>query len=317
MFIDSAKIAVRAGKGGKGCTSFYRDKYTRYDIPDGGDGGRGGDVIIIADRNLHTLLDFQYNRHFYAQNGGHASSKGKTGRNAEPLYVRVPCGTIVKEAATNCVLRSLEHDKDQVIVSVGSKGGRGNQHKREEVAPLEVEEKELLLDLKLIADAGVIGFPNAGKSTLISSISKAHPKVAAYPFTTTFPVLGVVGDQKDSFVIADIPGLIEGSSEGKGLGFEFLRHVERTKVLVHLIDMAASDNRDPVSAYEIIQSELKKYSKEVSKKTQILVANKMDLENAAENLVKFKKTVKKKIHLISALTKDGLEELIEAIRKKL
>lgn len=317
MFIDSAKIYVKAGSGGKGCQSFYRDKYTRYPIPNGGDGGRGADIIIMADRNLHTLLDFQYNRHFRGQAGGHASSNNKKGKDAEALIIKVPCGTVIKDAGINCILRSLEKDKEEVIVAVGGKGGRGNWHKQEPIDSLPGEEKELTLDLKLIADAGVVGFPNAGKSTLISHISNAHPKIAAYPFTTTFPVLGVVGDKDESFIIADIPGLIEGSSLGKGLGDKFLRHVERTKVLVHLIDIAASEGRDPVSDYEKINQEIKNYSKEVYKKPQILAANKMDLDSAKENLKKFKKIVKKKIYPISALNRTGLEELIEAIREKL
>lgn len=317
MFIDSAKIYVRAGNGGKGCRSFYRDKYTRYGIPDGGDGGKGADVIIKADRNLLTLLDFQYNRHFRGADGSHASSKNKKGKNGASLIIRVPCGTIIKALKTDCVLRSLDKDQEQVIVALGGMGGRGNYHRGEVTEPQAGEEKELLLDLKLIADVGVVGFPNTGKSTLISHISNAHPKIAAYPFTTKFPVLGVVGKTDNAFVIADIPGLIEGSSRGRGLGEKFLRHIERTKVLIHLIDMAGSEARDPRDDYRIINEELKNYSNDVYKKPQILVANKMDLESASTNIKKFKKAIKKEIYPISALKKQGLEELIEAIRKKL
>lgn len=317
MFIDVAKIYVRPGRGGKGCRSFYRDKYTRHGIPDGGDGGRGGDVIIRADRNLRTLLDFQYNRHFHAENGGHASSKNKKGRNGQPLIIRVPCGTIIKDAATNCVLRSLDEDNRQVVAAIGSNGGRGNHNGNEVTEPEIVQEKELVFDLKLIADAGVIGFPNAGKSTLISNISNAHTKIAAYPFTTKFPVLGVIGEKENAFILADIPGLIEGSSKGRGLGDKFLRHIERTKVLVHLVDMAACEGRDPVEDYRIINKEIKAYSPEVYKKPQILAANKMDLEGAQDNLKRFKKLIGKKIYPISALRRQGLEELIEAIKKKL
>ena len=317
MFIDSAKIYVRPGNGGKGCRSFYRDKYTRYGIPNGGDGGRGADIIVKADRNLRTLLDFQYNRHFRGACGGHASSKNKKGKDAAALIIRVPCGTIIKDIKTDCVLRSLDNDQEQVIVALGGKGGRGNQHGHAITEPQIGEEKELLLDLKLIADVGVVGFPNTGKSTLISHISNAHPKIAAYPFTTKFPVLGVVGIKDDVFVVADIPGLIEGSSRGRGLGDKFLRHIERTKVLIHLIDMAGCEARDPVDDYRIINAELKNYSKDVYKKPQILVANKMDLESAATNIKKFKKVIKKEIYPISALKKQGLEELIEAIRKEL
>jgi len=319
MFIDTAKIHVRGGNGGKGCRSFYRDKYQRLGIPDGGDGGKGGDVIFRADRNLHTLLDFQYNRHFYAKNGEHGSGKQKKGKDGEPLIVRVPLGTIITDAATGSTLRSLNVDQEEVTVAKGGKGGRGNQHRHSiEVTDPEIcEEKELILDLKLIADVGVVGYPNAGKSTLISNISNAHPKIAAYPFTTKFPVLGVVIKDENKFVIADIPGLIEGSAKGRGLGDKFLRHIERTKILVHMVDMGSSEGRNPIHDYKVINEELRGYSAEVFKKPQILVANKMDLDGAEANLKKFKKVVKKKIIPISALNKIGLEELIEAIWEKL
>lgn len=317
MFIDSSKIHVRGGNGGKGCESVYTDKYTRQGIPDGGDGGKGGNVVIAADRNLSSLLDFQYNRHFHAQDGAHGSGKNKKGKGGKDLIIRVPCGTIIKDLNTDCVLRSLEKDQESVIIARGGAGGRGNGHKQDVTDFEPGEQKEILLELKLIADAGTVGFPNAGKSTLVTSISKAHSKIAAYPFTTTFPILGVVRVEDDSFVIADIPGLIEGSWTGKGLGDRFLKHIERTKVLVHVIDMAGYDGRDPLRDYKIINDELKNYSKEVWKKPQVLVANKMDLESAAVNLERFKKAVKRKIYPISAANKTGLEELIEAIRKKL
>lgn len=317
MFIDSVKIFVRSGEGGRGCQSFYRDKYTRYGIPDGGDGGCGADIIIKADRNLRTLLDFQYQRHFFGAHGSHGSSKNKKGKDAPPVIIRVPCGTVVKDAKTNCLLRDLKDDQETVIVAAGGKGGRGNQHHCQATGGQPAEEKELLLDLNLIADVGVVGFPNSGKSTLISSVSGARPKIAAYPFTTKFPVLGVVGEGEDSFVIADIPGLIEGSSRGRGLGDKFLRHIQRTKVLIHLIDMAACDGRDPIEDYRIINKELKNYSLQIYHKPQIIAANKMDLENAVLNLTRFKKAIRKKIYPISALKKEGLEELIEAARKKI
>jgi GTPase len=317
MFIDSAKISVQAGRGGKGCRCFYRDKYTRYGIPDGGDGGRGGDVIFRADRNLRSLLDFQYNRHFRGQGGGHGSGKNKKGKDGLSVTVRVPCGTLVKDARTDCLLRSLDKDGEEVIVALGGKGGRSNQHNHEVTDPAPGEEKEISLDLKLIADVGVIGFPNAGKSTLISSVSNAQPKIAAYPFTTKAPVLGVVGSKEEAIIIADIPGLIEGSSQGRGLGDKFLRHIERTSLLIHLVDMAGCDGRDPVYDYKTINAELKSYSKEVFKKPQIIAANKMDLEPAKKNLERFKKEIGKRVYPVSALKKEGLEELIEAVRKKL
>jgi GTP-binding protein len=317
VFIDSVKIFVRSGNGGGGCQSFYRDKYTRRGIPDGGDGGCGADIVIKADRNLRTLLDFQYKRHFFGAHGGHGSSKNKKGKDAPAVIIRIPCGTLVKDAKTNCLLRDLKDDQETLVVAAGGRGGLGNQHHRQATKGEPGEEKELLLELNLIADVGVVGFPNSGKSTLISSISNARPKIAAYPFTTKFPVLGAVGDGEGSFVIADIPGLIEGSSSGKGLGDKFLRHIQRTKVLIHLIDMAACDGRDPIEDYRVINKELKNYSLQIYQKPQIIAANKMDLENANFNLAKFKKVIKKKIYPISALKKEGLEELIEAARKKI
>lgn len=317
MFIDQAKIYVRAGKGGKGCQSFYRDKYTRKGIPDGGDGGRGADIIIRADRNLYTLLDFQYNRHFYGLDGAHGSGKNKKGKGAPSIIIRVPVGTSIKDTKSNCVLRDLKQDNEEVIVAVGGKGGLGNRHSQEVSSGEPGEEKELLLDLKLIAEVGVVGFPNVGKSTLISHISNAHPKIAAYPFTTKTPVLGVVRYNDKTFVIADIPGLIEGSSAGRGLGDKFLRHIERTKLLIHLVDMSGFEARDPLEDYKKINKELKNYSPEVYKKPQIIAANKMDLETAGHNLARFRKSVKKKVYPISALKKQGLEELIEAVAKRL
>lgn len=317
MFIDQAKIYVKAGKGGKGCASFYRDKYTRRGIPDGGDGGKGADIIARADRNLSTLLDFQYNRHFFGLNGGNGSSKNKKGREAPSVIMRVPLATTIKDLNSNCILRDLDKDAQEVVVAYGGKGGFGNAHHKCATDGSLGEEKELLLDLRLIADVGIVGFPNVGKSTLISHISHAHPKIASYPFTTKFPVLGVVGSAHNSFVIAEIPGLIEGSSFGKGLGDRFLRHIERTGLILHLMDMSGSEGRDPVEDYHIINKELKNYGKEISKKPQIMVANKMDLENSVLHLERFKKAIKKKIYPISALKKEGLEDLVEAIRRKL
>jgi len=317
MFIDSAKIYVKAGSGGKGCESYYRDKYTRYGIRNGGDGGRGADIIIRADAHLHTLLDFRYNRHFKGENGGHGSSQQKKGKDALPVIIRVPCGTTVKDANTGCVLRDLEYNQDEVIAVIGGKGGLGNHHSKEVTQPQAGQEKNLILDLKLIADVGVVGFPNAGKSTLISNISNAHPKIAAYPFTTKSPILGVVNAGDRSFVIADIPGLIEGSSHGRGLGDDFLRHVERTKILVHLIDISGFEGRDPLEDYKTINRELKNYNKDVAAKKQIIAANKIDLENAGVNLTRFRKAIRRKIYPISALKKEGLEDLIEAIGQEL
>ena len=317
MFVDSVKINVKAGDGGKGCKSLYRDKYSRMGVPDGGNGGRGADIIVKADRNLHTLLDFQFNKHFKGAHGGHGSGNNKRGRDALPVIIFVPCGTVITDASNGCVLRDLEKDKDELIVVTGGKGGIGNHHNHEVTPGEPGEQKDIILDLKIIADVGVVGYPNAGKSTLISSVSGARPKIASYPFSTKFPILGVVNTGEKQFVIADIPGLIEGSSGGRGLGDKFLRHIERTRILIHLIDMSGWEGRDPLNDYKVINKELSNYSKEVARKPQILVANKMDLDGASENLIKFKKSVKKRIYPISALKKEGLEELIAGIKKKL
>lgn len=315
MFIDQAKIYVRGGKGGKGCKSFYRDRLSRYGIPDGGDGGRGSDIIIKADRNLYTLLDFQYKRHFYGLHGGNGSGKKKKGKDATPIFIRVPLGTKVLDLKTGCLLKDLTQDQQEVVVAKGGAGGLGNQHHSEPSEGELGQEKELLLDLKLIAEVSVVGFPNVGKSTLISSISNAHPKVAAYPFTTKSPVLGVAKHRDKSFVVADVPGLIEGSSYGRGLGDRFLRHIERTKVIIHLIDISGSEGRDPANDYKIINKELRNYSKEIAQKPQIIAANKMDLEGSENNLLRFKKIIKKRVFPISALKRNGLEELIEAVAR--
>lgn len=316
MFIDQAKIQVKAGDGGKGCRSFYRDKYNRKGIPDGGDGGRGSDIVIKSDRNLSTLLDFRYNKHFFGANGGHGSGNRRKGKDAPEVIIRVPCGTMVKDAKTGCLLRDLYDDGQSFIVASGGRGGRGNWRKCDATLGEPAEEKELLFDLKVIADVGTVGFPNAGKSTLISSVSNAHPKIAAYPFTTKAPVLGVVKRGEKRFVIADIPGLIEGSSSGRGLGDTFLRHVERTKVLIHVIDMSGYEGRDPLEDYKKINIELKKYSSSVYKKPQVIAANKMDLDGADCNLKRFKGAVKKKVYPISALKREGLQELLDAVSKR-
>lgn len=318
MFIDSAKINVAAGNGGRGCNSFYRDRYQRKGIPDGGDGGNGGDIVIKTDRNLFTLLDFQHHRHFRAENGGMGGSKHKRGKDAPPVIVRVPVGTLVKDLASGCVLRDLDKEDEQVIVARGGKGGLGSRHRMEEpTAAVPGEVKDIFLDLKLLAEVGVVGFPNAGKSTLISAISNAHPKIAPYPFTTKSPVLGMVRKGDKKFVVADIPGLIEGASEGRGLGDKFLKHIERTRILIHIIDMAGFEGRDPLEDYKKINLELKAYSPQIYKKPQIVAANKMDLEGAEENLKRFRQKHKKQVYPISALNRVGLEELIDAVAKKL
>ncbi|MDO8662317.1 MAG: GTPase ObgE [Candidatus Omnitrophota bacterium] len=317
-FVDQAKIFVKAGDGGPGCSSLYRDQFMRWGRPDGGDGGKGSDIIIRADRNLHTLLDLKYNQHFRGANGGRGGSNHKTGREGAPLVIRVPVGTTITDAKSSCVLRDLNKDAEEVVVAKAGAGGKGNnKHNLQGEPGAPGEEKELILDLKLIAEVGVVGFPNVGKSTLISNISNAQPKIAAYPFTTKFPILGFVRRGEKTFVVADIPGLIKGSAEGKGLGDRFLRHVERTRILIHMVDISGFEGRDPLQDYQTINQELKSYSALVGRKIQIIAANKMDLDGAEVNLKKFKKVVKKKIYPISALNKEGLEELIDAVAEKL
>lgn len=320
MFIDNVKIAVKAGSGGSGCRSFYKDLYARYKRADGGDGGRGGNIVIRADRNFFTLYDFKYRQHFVASSGAHGSSNRKKGQDAKDTVILVPCGTIVIDGRTNLRLRELLKHGDEVVAALAGSGGKGSVHAKEEddLQGVPGEAKELILDLKLIADVGLVGFPNSGKSTLISKVSGAHPKIASYPFTTKDPVLGIVNVDEDLFFsIADIPGLIKDSHLGKGLGDRFLRHVERTKILVQLIDMAGVDGRDPLEDYYTINDELKFYGREIGKKPRILVANKMDLSPAQENLERFKREVGKKITPISAQEAQGLKGLLDAIKKKL
>lgn len=318
MFIDEVKIYVKAGDGGDGCNSFYRDKFTRRGRPDGGDGGDGGDVIFKVDSNVHTLLDFKYQQHLKAESGSHGSSNNKAGRRGQDLSVRIPPGTIIKDFENGLVLRDLVKEGEGVAVAKGGQGGKGNSRNRpsEEGAP--GEEKTLLLELKLIADVGIIGYPNAGKSTLISKISSARPKIASYPFTTKEPVLGVVKVYDTAFVVAEVPGLIEGAHEGRGLGDRFLRHIERTNVLIHLVDIAGFEGRDPCKDYVSLNEELKAYNKELMKRPQVVALNKIDMPDARSLLKIFKKTFPRiEVFPISALAGNGTKELLAAVHKKL
>lgn len=318
MFIDIAKIEAASGAGGKGCNSFYRDKLNRRGFPDGGEGGKGGDVVIQADENVDTLLDFKYRRHFHAPHGAHGSGKNKKGKAGEDVIAKVPVGVVVKDASSNLILRDLNHNGDRVIVAKGGAGGKGNSPRHEATQGGSGEMREVSLELKLIADVGLVGYPNAGKSSLLSVISKARPKIANFPFTTLSPVLGTVNAGGFIFKVADIPGLIEGAHEGRGLGHEFLRHIERTKVLVHLIDMASIDGRDPVLDYELLNKELFCYNEALGRKPQVAVANKMDLEAALDNLKRFRAKYRKlEIIPISCEEKTGLEPLLKKLRREL
>lgn len=317
MFVDRAKIIVAAGNGGNGCNSFYRDRQIRRGKPNGGNGGDGGSIIFEATPNKKTLYDFRFNRDFRAERGTHGSSNNKTGKRGQGLTIKVPPGTVIIDSETNLTLRDLAEQNQRVIVCKGGKGGRGNSRRREATDGEPGEEKTLLLELKVIADVGIVGFPNVGKSTFICKVSKAKSKIASYPFTTKNPILGVVKREDEPIVLADLPGLIEGAHEGRGLGVQFLRHVERTKFLIHMVDIAAVEGRDPVEDYNKLNKELKLYTKDLSKEVQLVVANKMDLPEAKENLKRFKKIVKKKVYPISAMTGEGTQELIHALFKKL
>ncbi len=316
-FVDEARIFVSAGKGGNGCESFYSDKRTRHPRPDGGDGGKGGDIVFEASRSIQTLLDYKFRQHHKAKKGGHASSKGKSGRTGEDCILRIPVGTTIRDVDTNLVIKDLVRDGQRIIVAYGGRGGIGNNQKRTPKLPQEGQDKTILLELKILADVGLIGFPNVGKSTIVSAISKVRSKIANYPFTTRQPILGFVSQDDFEFVVADLPGLIEGAHEGKGLGDKFLKHVERTKILVHVLDMAGVEGRDPLEDYEKINYELQEYSHKVFLKKRIVVANKMDLPESRANLKRFQKKFSDKIFSVSASEKQGLKNLINEIKRTL
>lgn len=329
MFTDYVKIYAKAGDGGNGAISFRREKYVAAGGPDGGDGGKGGDVYFEVDPNSNTLIDFRYKKKFKAQNGNNGEGSNKYGKGGEDLTIKVPIGTVIKDATTNEVLADLSQEGQRELVLKGGRGGKGNTHFATSTrqAPRfsqdgeNGEEKELILELKLIADVGLIGFPNVGKSTFLGRTTSATPKIADYHFTTLEPNLGVVKtDYGESFVIADIPGIIEGASEGVGLGLQFLRHIERTRLLLHIIDVSGSEGRDPVDDFNKINAELQKYSKKLSKRKQIIVANKIDSmqdESLYNELEKMAKENNIEIFKISAVTGEGVSELIKRVAELL
>ena len=317
MFIDRANISVKAGDGGNGSNSFCRIKGLKK-RQDGGDGGKGGDIVLLADKNVQTLVDFHFRRHFRADKGANGSGNNKKGANAADCIIMLPLGTIVRDKYEDITYCDLKEGRQSAVLIKGGSGGHGNSKFRQAAHGEPGEEKEITLELKLIADVGIIGYPNAGKSSLISRVSKAKSKVADYPFTTKTPVLGVVRlDGERSFVICDIPGLIEGAHSGRGLGDDFLRHVERTKVLIHMIDMASVDCRNPVDDFKSINNELMLYNPELVNRPQIIAANKMDIPDARESLKDFKKKVRKTVYPTSCVTGEGIRELLEAVYKKL
>ena len=327
MFTDYAKIYASAGKGGNGAVSFRREKYIAAGGPDGGDGGKGGDIYFEVDTDSNTLIDFRYKKKFKAENGSNGEGAHKYGKSGEDLYIKVPIGTIVKDAKTNEILADLSEKGQKELVLRGGRGGKGNSHfaTATRQAPRfaqggeEGEEKELILELKLLADVGLIGYPSVGKSTILSIVTAATPKIADYPFTTLVPNLGVVKPEYgESFVIADIPGLIEGASEGVGLGTEFLRHIERTRLLLHVIDVSGLSGRDPIEDYYVINKELEKYSEKLAKRKQIIVANKIDSMQDPEIYEKLEKLAKEnnqELFKISAATGEGIKELMIEVSK--
>ena len=323
QFIDRTTITVKAGDGGNGKSAFRREKFVPKGGPSGGDGGRGADIIFVVDNNMNTLLDFRYHRKFTGKNGENGDIKNQYGAGAPPCIVRVPPGTLIKDAVTGEVLADMTQNGQREIIARGGRGGRGNakfassRNKAPTFAELGEpgEEKRLLLELKLLADVGLVGYPSVGKSSIIACVSAARPEIAEYHFTTLTPVLGVVGvDEERSFVMADIPGLIEGAADGAGLGHDFLRHVERTRVILHVVDASGIEGRDPVEDYHRINRELMRYSEKLARRPQILVANKMDLPGASENLPRLEKLAKEEhvpILAVSAATQEGLRTLIE------
>jgi GTP-binding protein len=322
MFVDRVTIFVKGGDGGNGCLSFRREKYVPRGGPNGGDGGRGGHVVVRAEEGLTNLAHLSYQRHWKADRGGHGQGSDCTGKNADDLVIAVPPGTIVRDRDRGHVLRDLKKPGDSVVVARGGKGGHGNTYFKSATnrAPRQVEkgqageERWVSLELKVIADVGLIGLPNAGKSTLLSRISRAHPEIADYPFTTKYPNLGTVqaGDDR-GFVVADIPGLIEGAHEGHGLGHEFLRHVERTRLLVHLVDAAPVDGSDPVANYRTIRQELEHYSPALARRPELLVITKLDVTGAAEAADRLERELCRDALRISAVTGRGIPALIHRI----
>ena len=325
MFIDYAKIIVKAGDGGNGAISFRREKYVAAGGPDGGDGGKGGDIYFEVSPNMNTLVDFRYKKKFKAENGKNGEGGHRYGKSGEDLVVKVPIGTIVKDSETGRVMADLSEPNQKQLILSGGRGGKGNSHfatsTRQAQGGEKGEEKELILELKMLADVGLIGFPNVGKSTFLSVVTDATPKIADYHFTTLEPNLGVVkSDYGDSFVIADIPGIIEGASEGTGLGLKFLRHIERTRLLLHVIDVSGIEGRNPVEDFKTINEELKKYSEKLSKRKQIIVANKIDImqdESLLNDLEKMAKEKDIEIFKISGATGEGVKELLKRVTEVL
>ncbi len=319
MFIDEVIVELQAGNGGNGCMAFRREKYVEMGGPFGGNGGRGANIVFEVDEGLNTLIDLRYKKKYKASNGEHGEGKGMHGKNAKDLIIKVPPGTVVTDIETNMVVADLTKQGEQAVIATGGRGGRGNMAfvTKHNTAPAFCENGEpgefrkVKVELKLLADVGLVGMPSVGKSTLISAISASKPKIAAYHFTTLHPNLGVVrANDGRSFVVADLPGLIEGASLGEGLGDKFLKHIERTRVIAHIVDMSGFEGRDPYEDYIKINHELEQFNVNLLKKPQIIIANKMDLPGAVENLINFRKKVDKEVYSISAMNHDGLDKVL-------
>lgn len=326
MFVDEVVIKVIAGKGGDGCTSFRREKYVPMGGPNGGNGGKGASIIFKVDEGLRTLLDLKYQKEIKGHKGENGKGSNMNGKNAEDVIIKVPLGTVVKDLDTNLIIADLTKKNDEVVIAAGGRGGRGNTafKTHNNTAPNfsengePGEEKTLKIELKSLADIGLVGLPSVGKSTLLSKISSAKPKIASYHFTTLTPNLGVVKTKDNrSFVVADLPGLIEGAAKGAGLGDKFLRHIERTRIIAHIVDMSGIEGRDPYEDYLTIRNELKEYSEKLANKKEIIIANKMDMPESIENLKEFKKKVKEEILEISGLTGQGIDEMLTYLADEL
>jgi GTP-binding protein len=323
MFVDRAEITIKSGNGGNGAVTFRRDPYVPDGGPDGGDGGNGGSVIFVADRNLRTLMDLKYKRKYQAENGQPGMKRNRYGKKGQDLYIKVPVGTMIIDKETGHLMKDLVEDGDSVIAAKGGKGGKGNVHYKSSIrqAPNFAEagtpgkERTVVLELKLIADVGLLGFPNVGKSTLLSVCTNSKPKIAGYHFTTIDPNLGVVYLHDTSFVMADIAGIIEGASQGAGLGFRFLKHIERTKVLIHVVDISGSEGRDPIEDYKKINAELAQFDPKLAAKPQIVAANKTDIifdQEKADEFLDFMKKEGREVYMISAASHQGIDELMDA-----
>jgi len=321
VFVDEVIVNLYAGRGGDGCMAFRREKYIPMGGPFGGNGGKGGDIIFKADEGLRTLIDLRYQKHIKANVGANGQGKNKNGKSADDTIVKVPLGTTIKDYETGVVIADLTKNNQEVVVAFGGRGGYGNVTLATKDNPCPSfcergepgEERKVIVELRMLADVGLVGLPSVGKSTILSMITNANPKIASYHFTTLSPNLGVVSTDDYSYTVADLPGLIEGASEGAGLGHKFLRHIERTKIIAHVIDMSGSEGRDPYQDYLSIRKELENFSEKLIKKPEIIIANKMDIEGSKDNLIKFKEHVKEPIYEISAINNKGLDTVINEL----